>query len=33
MKEFEILGRKIPLIFNVGILGDIEEQICPMRII
>lgn len=30
MKEFEILGRKIPLIFNVGIWGDIEEQICPM---
>ena len=30
MKAFEIMGREIPLMFNVGIWGDIEEQICPM---
>lgn len=30
MKTFEILGREIPLLFNVGVWGDIEEQVCPM---
>lgn len=31
MKTFEILGHEIPLLFNVGVWGDIEEQVCTMN--
>jgi len=31
MKSFQLLGHDIPLIFTVGVWGDIEEQICTMN--
>jgi len=30
MKTFTLMGHQIPLMFNVGVWGDIEETICPM---
>lgn len=31
MKSFELLGHEIPLIFTVGVWGDIEENVCTMN--